>query len=200
MGPEPGRERVSCAIGQAVERPMALQVNQQGAIGASPTPGPSVPPKDRGRRHGWIGPLADEAQQRIGTGGHRESSAQPCSGFAAEREPQGLQRRGQAHGMLRRGPHDLRQAFSEGLSRAGSVHATKATDVQDQTHGILPQRKIARAARVVALDTRRRFPTARATGRGCGAMGSDRLNRVALADRGDLAPRQGKGQSGWHQD
>jgi hypothetical protein len=56
--------------------------------------------------------------------------AQPCPGFAAKREPEWLQRCGQAHGPLRCGLHDRRQAFSEGLRRASGVHATKTTDVQ----------------------------------------------------------------------
>jgi hypothetical protein len=38
------------------------------------------------------------------------------------------------------------------------VHATKAPAVQDHTDGILPQRKVAWAARVVAMAARRRCP------------------------------------------
>jgi hypothetical protein len=129
---------------------------------------------------------------RSSTGPQREQRATHrlrYASFAAEREPELLQHRGQAHGMLRHGPHYLRQAISEGLSHAGGIHATKATDVQNQTYGILPPRKIARAARVVAIDALRRFSTTRATGCGRGRMGGDRQDLVAPSHRRRLAFR-----------
>jgi hypothetical protein len=124
-----------------------------------------------------------------------ECGAQPRSGFTAERESKVLQRRGQVHRALRRRPHQLGQAFSKALSRTAGVQAAKAADVQDQTHGVPPQRKVARAARVVAMDALRRFPTARATGRGRSGMGGDREDTVALPHRAHLAPRYSKGRS-----
>jgi hypothetical protein len=78
--------------------------------------------------------------------------AQPCPGFAAEGETEWLQDDGQAHAALSRRPHQLRQTFSERLSRAGGIQATKVAKMQDQTHRVIPQRKIARAARVVVMD------------------------------------------------
>jgi hypothetical protein len=138
MRPEPRSERISRAVGQEVDRPMALQVHQQGAL-YTPTPhGPIVNLKDGGRRPRRIGQLADAPQQSIRAGGHAECGAQPRSGFTAERESKALQRRGRAHYALRRRPQQLGQAFSKGLSRTAGVQAAKAADVQDQTHGIIP--------------------------------------------------------------
>ena len=49
MRPEPGGKRIGRTIGQEVDRLMALQVDQQGAIGASPTDAQSL-------RQGWVAP------------------------------------------------------------------------------------------------------------------------------------------------
>lgn len=87
MGPEPGGKRVSRAVGQEIKRPMALQVHQQGAIGAPATHGPIVHAKDGGRRHGRIRQLADKAQQGIGAGEEMERGPQPRPGLAAQRKP-----------------------------------------------------------------------------------------------------------------
>lgn len=155
-------ECISRGVGQQVDRPMALQVRQQGAIGAPTTHCPIILPKDGGRCYGRIGKLADETQEGIGAGWHTELGSQPCPRFAPEREPELLQCDGQAYGTLSGWPHQLWQVFCEGLSGAGSVQAAKTADVQDQAHGIIPQRKIARAARIVAMNARRGYPAVRA--------------------------------------
>jgi hypothetical protein len=101
--PERGRERVGCAIGAHVTRPMALHVHPQGALGAPTTPGPILHPTAGRRWHGRIRPLADPPPYGIGAGGHLERGAQPRPGFAAERKPKWLPHRGPAHRALRAG-------------------------------------------------------------------------------------------------
>jgi hypothetical protein len=130
---------------------MAPQVHQQGTMGIPTTSRPIVHAKGGGRHHGRVWQL-DETQQSIGAGGHMARGAQPCPGFAAKCETEWLRDDSQAHAALSRRPDQLRQTFSERLSRAGGIQATKAAKMQDQTHCVIPQRKIARAARVVAMD------------------------------------------------
>lgn len=84
---EPRSKRIGRAVGPQVDRPMALQVSQQGAIGAPTTHGPIIDPQDGRRWHGRIRPLADEPQQGSGAGGHMQLGAQPRPGCAATREP-----------------------------------------------------------------------------------------------------------------
>jgi hypothetical protein len=188
MRPEPGRERVGGAIGPHVNRPMALQVHQQGARGAPPTHGPIVHPEDGRRWHGRIRQLADKPQSGIGAGGHMERGAQPRPGFAAERKPQWLQHRGQTHRALSRGPHHLWQAFGDCLHGTGDVQTANTSDVQDQAHGAIPEGKIAWPARVGAMNAWRGDPATRAMGRGCSGLGGNREDAVVLIYRGHRAP------------
>jgi hypothetical protein len=102
---EPRSKGIGRAVGPQVDRPMALQVYQQGAIGAPTTHRPIIDPKDGRRWHGRIRQLADEPQQGIGAGGHMKLGAQPRPGFATKGETELLQGPGQAHGTLRRGPY-----------------------------------------------------------------------------------------------
>ena len=197
--PEPCGDGISGAVGPEVERPMALHVDQPGAIGASPTHRPILPATDGRRRHGRLRQLVHEPPQGIGASGPLACGAPPGPGVAATREPEWRPRWGPAHGPRRCGRPDRRQACSDGWRRASGVHATNTTDVQDSTHGRLPERKVARVARVVARDARRRCPPARATDHGRGATCGHREDTVTLAHRGDLAPRSRQSRRGSHE-
>jgi hypothetical protein len=183
MGPEPGRARVSRAVGDEVGRPMAFQVHQQSARGPPPAHGPIVHPKDGGRRHGRRRQLADEAPQGIRAGQERELGPQPRPGLTAQCKPSLWQRHGQVHGALCRGSYHLEHPVGEGVRGTAGVQAATTADAQAHTHGVLPQRQVARAACIVTMHAPCGEPTARATGRGRGGLGGNREHPVALAHR-----------------
>jgi hypothetical protein len=199
MGLEPCGAGVSRAVGPQVKRPMGRPIHQHGAVCTPTPPCPIVHPAAGGCHHRWGWPRSDETTQGIRAGGHMELEAQPCPGFATTRRTDLPQRPGQAHGTLRRGPHHLRDAFGTRLRRAGGIRAANATDAQDQTHHLLPPRKIAWPPRVVAMPTPCGDPAARATSRGRSGRGGEREPMVALAHGDALAPRQGTGKSRWPQ-
>jgi hypothetical protein len=60
--PDPRLKGIGGTIGRQVDRPRALQVHQQGAIGVPTTHGPIVHPKDGRRWHSGIRQLADKLQ------------------------------------------------------------------------------------------------------------------------------------------
>ena len=106
---EPRSKGIGRAVGPQVDRPMALQVYQQGAIGVPTTNGPIVHPQDGRCRREWIWKLVDEldrlAGNAYGTGRGLPSSwpAGLCSQRLTQGGPRAIvapSRQGVIHGAL----------------------------------------------------------------------------------------------------
>ena len=83
---EPGGEGVSRTVGEQIDNPMPLQVDQDGAeIAPFPTR-PIVDPQHPHRSRGREGSPADQAQERAGADGGPLGSQMACSGLAAQVE------------------------------------------------------------------------------------------------------------------
>ena len=79
---QPGRDRVTLAVGQQVDRPVALQIDDDRAVALAPPPGPVIDADDA-RRRCWFnrhGP--DQAQQRVAADRHGEPVGQAGAALA----------------------------------------------------------------------------------------------------------------------
>jgi hypothetical protein len=89
MCPEPCGEGISRAIGPQVNRPMVLQIHQQGAV-RTPTPQcPSVHPEEGGCRHRWGGRYCRRTQQGIRARWPMEPGSPAVPRFATKRKTDG---------------------------------------------------------------------------------------------------------------
>nr|WP_169054831.1 hypothetical protein [Azospirillum sp. TSA2s] len=154
---------------------MPFQVHQDGAVPVALAPREVINPDDkRGRRRSSFGP-AEQAEERVSAGRHRQLLCQPSAGLAAQRQTDLAVEIAQPCGAARpRSGCYLRQAFSENPSRAGR-HLAPETPRGDPNGNCssLP-RQIGQGAGVAAVHTRRRSATQRATRRTRFGSGQDK--------------------------
>ena len=115
---EPGRHAVRRALGQQVQHPMILQIDQDGPVALPPPPRPLVHADDvwgggvghRGRLH--------QPQQGIGAGPPLTAGREPSACLATEGDAEGEQALGEPQGPSRPGRRHGGQAFRKNLARA----------------------------------------------------------------------------------
>ncbi len=127
MRPQPGGEGLRRAVGQQINRAVALEVDDDATVAPPAASAPVVDADDAWRRwhHGRVG-VVDESQQRHATHANALVRRQPCARFPAKRVDDALERR--AH-VVRPPPVDgdeLRQPLAEDLALAGCDRAGEA--------------------------------------------------------------------------
>jgi hypothetical protein len=148
---QPSCDRVTLAVGQQVDRPVALQIDDDRAVALPTPPGPVIDADDA-RRQNWFdlhGP--DQAQQRVAADRHGEPVRQAGAGFATGMKSDAALGLGKSDGPPNPRRGHLRQALGEDPARAPGSGAAKATDLKiEMTDPALPG-KISEMANISAM-------------------------------------------------
>jgi hypothetical protein len=189
---QPSRDRVTLAVGQQVDRPVAFQIDDDRAVALAAPPGPVIDADDARRRCWFNRHSPDQAQQGVAADRHGEPVRQAGAGFAAGMKSDAALRLGEADSPPNPRQGHLRQAFNEDPARAPGSGAAKATDLRiEMTDPTLPG-KISEMANISAMDAARAAP-AQGTGR-CGGASTNRYEHAIRVDD-DLLNRK----TGWEQ-
>ena len=126
MRAQPGGEGLRRAVGQQIDRAVALEVDDDAAVASPPASAPVVDADDARRRclYGRVG--VDEAQPRHATHPNALVTRQPCARFPAERPDDAPERRAD---IVRPPPIDgdeRRQPLAEDLALTGFDGAGEA--------------------------------------------------------------------------
>jgi hypothetical protein len=189
---QPGRNRVTLAVRQQVDRPVALQIDDDGAVALAPPPRPVIDADDA-RRCCWFyrhGP--DQAQQRVAADRHGEPVRQAGAGFTAGMQSDAALRCGEADGPPNPRQDHFRQLFSKDPTRAPGSGAAKAADLKIEMADTTLPGKISEMPDVSAMYPAR-AAAAQGTGR-CGGASTDPYDHAIRVDD-DLLNRK----AGWEQ-
>jgi hypothetical protein len=162
MVTQPGRERLSRAMGQEIDRLMVFEVNQDRSVDS-----PFLQREIINTKHPWVQrcdwlSVADDPQEGIVAQPHAEFAGQPRAGLAAKRSGDVLDGAGEPGGSLGANGEQIGQAFGKGALGTGWIIAEKAPHMQEQADRVFADREIARGAAVAAMHTKRWLLTARA--------------------------------------
>lgn len=164
MSFQPCGNGVSLAVGQQVDRTIALKIDQNGAVTLAAAPRPVVDADDArcwDRRHRL---RPDQTQQRVAADRHGEPGGQPGAGIPARTQGDGALRLGKPAGAPDPRRRNGGQAFGEDAARAIRCRAAEAADLQTQfTDPTLPG-QVTQATVVTAMDATR-WSAAQRTGR-----------------------------------
>ncbi len=171
--PEPLGQGRGAPIGQQVDHPPALKVNQNGPVAPALAPGPVVHAEHARCRSARQRQAAHQAQHRRAAGRHAQVIQQARPGGAAERYPNPPLRVGQTTGALCPRGNEARKPLHEGLPRTGGITAVKASDRQFQAHLPAETRQIGRTAHTAAVDGGTPLPAIRAAAAPCPDFSAD---------------------------
>ena len=158
MTVQPRSDRLRVAIGQHVDRTVALEIDDERAVALSSAPSPVVDADDVGRRHRGQGCRSDQAQQRVAADRHGQARRQAGAGFASCAESDGALRLGEAGGASHPRQGCGRQALGKDAPRALGSRAPETPDLHVELADTTLPRQVAEAAEVSAVDTVRRTP------------------------------------------
>jgi hypothetical protein len=137
MAPQPALKHLGAAPRQQIHRPVALKIDEDGAVGVATLASEVVD-----TQHSWGWTLlrfsqTDDAQDSVSAEWHPEPTAEPGSGPATEGQAQHLESQAQAHRALGVGGQELGQPLGEDPPGTAPILASEAPDVQDESDGIL---------------------------------------------------------------
>ena len=123
---QPGGNGLGVAIGQQVDGPVALQIDDDGAVAPAAAPGPVVDANDPG----WWCRLdrgrSDQPQQRVAADRHGKACGQAGAGLAAHAMRDGTLDVGEPIGTPVPWLGRIRQAFGEDAARTRRYRAAEA--------------------------------------------------------------------------
>jgi hypothetical protein len=189
---QPGRNRVTLAVRQQVDRPVALQIDDDGAVALAAPPGPVINADDARRRSRFNRRGPDQAQQGVAADRHGEPVRQAGARFTAGMQSYAALRFGEADGPPNPGQGHFRQLFSKDPARAPASGAAKAADLKIEMADPTLPGKIPKMPDVSAVDAAR---TAAAQGTGCCSGASMNRYEHAIRVDDDLLNRK----AGWKQ-
>jgi hypothetical protein len=164
---QPRRKALSSTVGQQVEDPVPLQVDEDGSVAVTAPPGPIINPEHaRGRvwhRRGIA--TARHAQQRVRAGGDGQPRRKAGAGLSADDEAEVALQIAQPARPTRRRPCRLTEALGKGSTRAGRVQAPEASDANAQRHRTTLPRQVAERTVVPAVHAAGQRSTVRTSGR-----------------------------------
>jgi len=133
---QPRRKALSPAVGQEVEDPVLLQVDEDGPIAVTAPPCPVIDPKHaRGRAWPWRGiATARHPQQRVRADGDGQPRRKAGASLSANNEAEVALQIAQPARPTRRRPCRFAEAFGKGSTQAGRVQAPEASDANAQRH------------------------------------------------------------------
>jgi hypothetical protein len=158
VGPQPRPDGLRVAVGQQVDRAVALQVDDERAVAPATAPGPVVDADDARRRGHRQRRRLDQAQQRVAADRHGQPRRQAGAGFAPGAEGDAPLRLGQTGGAPHPRRGHFRQALGEDAARAPGGGAPEAPDPQLELADTALPGQVAEAADIPAVDTARRAP------------------------------------------
>ena len=181
------RQGLGGAVGQQVDRRAALQVDQDGAVGAAPPQAPIVHAQDARRRGRRLGDGAQQAQQRVPLAGApslaaRRAPGSPPSARATSSSSARCSSVRRARSATTPGKRSAKMRRGTG----GGV-AAEAADAQAEGRRAAAPGRVGDGAVVVAVDAAGRPAACRAAGGAAGA-GDDEGEAVVGAD--DLVEAQ----------
>ena len=148
---QPGRNRVTLAVRQQVDRPVALQIDDDGAVALAPPPCPVIDADDARWRCWFYRHALDQAQQRFATDRHGEPVRQAGAGFTAGMQSYAALRFGEADGPPNPRQGHFRQLFSKDPARAPGSGAAKAADLKIEMADPTLPGKISEMANISAM-------------------------------------------------
>ena len=198
MGAQPRRAGLGSTRWQAIHRPPAFEIDQDGSRDPALAEGNIIDPQDPGRgRRGRRG-AGENAQDRIATAGHPQAGSHPRAGCAARLAPADADRRGQPPRALRVVGGERWQAFGTGLARTRGGGTTEPPDLEAEPHGVLRDGQVAQVARRAALHVCRRGVTIRAGGLGCTGTSLAKEEGISGGDVCDHKAREAEGKHRRH--
>src|SRR5271157_35301 len=160
--PQPADNGIGFSIRQDLDWTMGSQIDQQCAVAVAFFPGEIVESQHlRGLVRGNIR-AADEPQERLAAGGHREALRQLRARFASDGKrdlPEGVSLSQRPPGV---GARQLWEAFRKGGTWAAPGATHEAAYLQAHAHRSSLARQISERARVAASDVGRWLHTLRA--------------------------------------
>ena len=188
---EPSSHGVGLAIGQHVDGPVALEIDDDGAVAPAAAPSPVVDADDprRGRRLDRHRP--DQPQQGVAADRHGEARGQAGAGLAAHAVRDGALDLGEPASAAGSGPHG-RQPLGEDPTRACRYPATEAALLDLEGNDASLPGQVGQMPGVEAVPVGRRVPAGRAGGRDRGRCDED---GDAVGAGEDLQDRE----AGWDQ-
>ncbi len=186
---QPGGDLVGVAVGQQIEGPPLLQINDDGAEAATATPGELVHAHGAGLPDGGQRRRADQAEERRPAGGQPEGDRQAGTGRPAERQADPLERVAQPVGPPRVTVHELRQLLGEDTLRVGGNLAEESAHPQPEPDRRPAPGEVSDRAVIATVDPPRAAPTRGARcgpARGVEAEGDPPLVAVISARRSPL--------------
>jgi len=164
---QPRRQAFSSAVGQQVEDPVPLQVDEDGPIAVTAPPRPIIDP-EHARRRAWHRrgiATARHAQQRVRAGGDSQPRREACASLSAHNEAEVALQIAQPARPTRGRPCRFAEALGKGSTQAGRVQAPEASDANAQRHWTTLPRQVAEPAGVAAVHAARQRSTVRTSGR-----------------------------------
>ena len=152
---QPRRKALSPAVGQEVEHPVPLQVNEDGPVAVTAPPGPIIDSEHaRGRTWHRRGvSTARHPQQRVRASGDGQPRRKAGAGLSAADEAEMALQITQPARPARRRLCRLAEALGKGSTQAGRVQAPEASDTNAQHHWTTLPRQVAKRAIVPAVHS-----------------------------------------------
>ncbi len=148
---QPGGEGVGGAVGQNVDRPAGVHVEQHRRVSVPTAAGEVVDAQHRRRHRRRVGHPADHPDQRGAGHRHGKPLRQPAARSAAQRRRDGLQitcREDRVAGMPSGQPRHL---LDERLPSAFGVHAGESADRQRDQHLVATQPDIGQPPQIATV-------------------------------------------------
>lgn len=158
---EPVGQGLGGAIGEERHRPVALQINQDCAIGLAFPHGEIVDAEDRGTDEGRDWEPAEHAQEGATTDGHAQATAEPYARCPAQGDGDGGQPVEEALGPPSPGGCHTRQPLRKNAARTTAIGAEKLPDAQLQHDTVVSPREIGDGPPIAAMDMPRGKPAHR---------------------------------------
>ncbi len=182
MRGQPVGQRFGVAAFEQVDRPAAVQVEQDGAVHVAAAYREIVDAQHPHHAYGWIGQGADAAQQGVLAGRDPDTGGQPGPGAAGQRQPDGLH-----HSPGRWGVPGVRAAqpghlLGERHGRTVRILAPEPPYYQADHHLSAGDGRVGKPPGVVAVHPRRGHLAVRAGGRLGAGAGSDANHVPSPAD------------------
>ena len=158
---EPVGQGRSGAIGEERHRPVALQINQDRAVGVAFPHRKIVHAEHRGSCEGRDWQPAEHAQEGATTDGHAQATAEPYARCPTQGDGDGGQPVEEALGPPSPGGYHTRQPLRKNAARTTAIGAEKLPDAQLQHHTVVSPREVGDGPPIAAMDTPRGKPAHR---------------------------------------
>jgi hypothetical protein len=151
---EPGRDALRRALGQQVQDPMILQIDEDRPVALPPPPRPLVHTDDvrSGGNGSWS--RSHEPQQSRRAGPHPQAGPETCTSLTTEGDPIGDEELGESQGPSCPRSRDSGEAFCENLAWACRIITEKLAHAELPAHGVGTPRQVSYGPCIPAVHPR----------------------------------------------